>query len=311
MDWNPISTLASGVIGAVTGAVQNEKNRQFEREEAEKQRDWNAAQTDKQNQWNLEQWQREMDYNTPSAQMQRLKDAGLNPLYYGLDGNSTSGAPEAAQPLGYDRASVGNQVNPFAQGMESALQIAQISNIQSNTAKTNEETVSETVRREQMLLQNKNLKQELNNLMATEGLTNAQKSQIEKATGWIDRLNESVIAEQEANKNLSNAQKRRIDELLEGEKDIQIKTLKDFEERWEKLRQETKVLAQQEKLNQLDVDNYVLNHMSNGLIGSGISLQNLIRGLIEGFKDRQSIPMPDRETNSSPFYTPDYSMPQN
>ena len=35
-------------------------------------------------------WQREQTYNSPENQVQRLRDAGLNPLFYGLDGNSTS-----------------------------------------------------------------------------------------------------------------------------------------------------------------------------------------------------------------------------
>lgn len=32
-----------------------------------------------QNKWNIEQWNRENEYNSPEAQMQRLKQAGLNP----------------------------------------------------------------------------------------------------------------------------------------------------------------------------------------------------------------------------------------
>lgn len=47
-----------------------------------------------QNAWNLEQWYRENEYNLPSAQMARLKAAGLNPnLVYGSGGATTSAAP--------------------------------------------------------------------------------------------------------------------------------------------------------------------------------------------------------------------------
>ena len=47
-----------------------------------------------QNAWNLEQWYRENAYNLPTAQMARLKAAGLNPnLVYGNGGASTSSAP--------------------------------------------------------------------------------------------------------------------------------------------------------------------------------------------------------------------------
>lgn len=39
----------------------------------------NQALARQQNQWNLAQWYRENAYNTPSAQKQRLKEAGINP----------------------------------------------------------------------------------------------------------------------------------------------------------------------------------------------------------------------------------------
>ena len=44
-----------------------------------------------QNAWNLEQWNRENAYNLPTAQMARLKAAGLNPnLVYGSGAQTTS-----------------------------------------------------------------------------------------------------------------------------------------------------------------------------------------------------------------------------
>lgn len=51
-----------------------------------------------QNQWNLEQWQREMEWNSPANQVELLKAAGLNPLFYGqgLGANSTTQAPQSA-----------------------------------------------------------------------------------------------------------------------------------------------------------------------------------------------------------------------
>lgn len=50
---------------------------------------------------NLEQWKAENEYNSPAAQMQRLKEAGLNPnLVYG-DGNAiqrSAGSPNMGAP---------------------------------------------------------------------------------------------------------------------------------------------------------------------------------------------------------------------
>lgn len=58
----------------------------------------------KQNQWNIEQWNRENAYNLPSAQVQRLRDAGLNPgLIYGSGNihNTSASSPEMVSGLGH------------------------------------------------------------------------------------------------------------------------------------------------------------------------------------------------------------------
>ncbi len=64
----------------------------------------NEEMQQQQNKWNLEQWHRNNAYNHPAAQMQRLKQAGLNPdLLYGQNasgamGNSSSPA-QGTQPI--------------------------------------------------------------------------------------------------------------------------------------------------------------------------------------------------------------------
>lgn len=117
---NPLSVLgdvASGVFGLVGQSMQQG----FAREESEKQRDWNEAMMDKQNEWTLEQWNRTNEYNSPLAQRKRLEEAGLNPLYFGLDGSS-AGQVESAQALGYDRAALENMKNPIVSGLEALTQ---------------------------------------------------------------------------------------------------------------------------------------------------------------------------------------------
>lgn len=49
-----------------------------------------------QNKINLQNWNRQNVYNSPSAQLQRLRDAGLNPMFYGLDGTGNADAMAAA-----------------------------------------------------------------------------------------------------------------------------------------------------------------------------------------------------------------------
>lgn len=112
---NPIAAVAGAGINAIGAAQQ----RKFEASEAQKQRDWNEQMQDKANAWNLEMWNKTNEYNSPIEQVQRLRDAGLNPLYYGLDGSSAN-AMQSAQALGYDRASASAFDNPLSAGFEGA-----------------------------------------------------------------------------------------------------------------------------------------------------------------------------------------------
>lgn len=277
---------ASGLIGTAIGAyAQNkfiDKQQNFDKEQSAIQRDWNEAMADKQNAWNLEQWNRENEYNTPSAQVQRLRDAGLNPMFYGIEG-SNAGQVSAAQPLGYERASAGDYANPLSAGLDAAVKIAQVSNIQADTAKKGEETLTEVQRREQIMQECENAKQALENMKSQKGLTESQKKQIDENISWIERLNQATIAEKEANSALSKAQKNRIDELLEGEKILQSKSAEDFKHKWSKIDSEIKKMSKETGILEKDIENYAINHAQNGFMGTGLSLVNLLR-VIRGQK---------------------------
>lgn len=283
-------SAGSGFLGGVISAGANLY-------EAKKQREWFESMQDKQNQWSLDMWNRTNEYNSPSAQVERLRSAGLNPLYYGLDGSSANGL-ESAQSLGYERAQFGATENPVAMAYDAMVKNAQIANIQANTAKQSEETLSEIQRREKVSAEIDVAKQELENMKATEKLTEAQTEDINKRIGWLDRLNEANLAKTQSEKALNEATKRRIEELLEGEKLIQSKTLDDFDKKWAKIDEEIKKISKETGLLALDIENYALNHASNGFMGTGLSFQNFIRA----FKGKKFVPEGVDITDSESVY---------
>lgn len=115
----------SGVVGSALGFVNGILDRRQERKLAEEQRNWNEEMMDKQNEWSLDMWNRTNEYNSPLEQIKRLRDAGLNPLYYGLDGSSANGL-ESAQPLGYDRASMKGLANPIQGALDGYAQMTSL-----------------------------------------------------------------------------------------------------------------------------------------------------------------------------------------
>ena len=102
------SLLGSGINAIATG-IQNRKNRQWA------DRNWNREVA---NQWKM--WRAMNEYNDPSAQMARLKAAGLNPaLMYGGSGKEAGaasvGSPSADQVTGQvpDLSGISNSVDEY------------------------------------------------------------------------------------------------------------------------------------------------------------------------------------------------------
>jgi len=152
---NVVGSLISGV-GSIAGMIGQNKivNKQIaaQREENRLNRYYNQMLARQQNQWNLEQWNRENAYNSPLAQMYRLRQAGLNPdLMYGqgTTGNSagspemTSGAPSEPQDMSamLSKRSFGQTMQQILdREQQRRMNEAQIEAIKANTNKTNAET---------------------------------------------------------------------------------------------------------------------------------------------------------------------------
>ena len=87
-------------------------------------------------QQNIDFWKMQNQYNTPAAQMQRLKDAGLNPnLIYG---SSPAGASGSAGSIAPSKAAPYAIKDPSATIAQMQLLQAQKDNLNANTFKTNE-----------------------------------------------------------------------------------------------------------------------------------------------------------------------------
>jgi hypothetical protein len=99
----PLIGSATSLFAGIRASKQQQKivaqQIQAQKEENAANRRYNLMLAEKQNKWNLEQWQRNNDYNTPSAVMSRLREAGVNPHMYYSKGNAMGGVSTASPEM--------------------------------------------------------------------------------------------------------------------------------------------------------------------------------------------------------------------
>lgn len=123
----------------------------FNSNQAQLARDFNASEAAKQRAWEEQMFERENEYNSPQAQMQRLIDAGINPMTFtgenaiasASPGSSASGPSASVSALGSSMANTGVLGLPSASNnpltaAQVRLQNAQAANLEQST-RANEE----------------------------------------------------------------------------------------------------------------------------------------------------------------------------
>lgn len=101
------STAASGISAATAGKTNARGSRL-----AHRQHEWAVQDAKMQREWALEDWNRNAEYNSPSAVLERYKEAGLSPMA-ALDNGIATEAPQTASPTGVAMPSAPHFVNPL------------------------------------------------------------------------------------------------------------------------------------------------------------------------------------------------------
>ena len=229
--WESAANSFQQAMSEATQTIDNLNRLEGNERSAREQRDWSERMLDKQNDWSLQMWNKTNDYNSPSAQLQRLRDAGLNPLYYGLDGSSAQ-AFQSAQPTAYERAKYDNLPNPMEVGARAGLASAQARSAEKDLALKDAQI--DKLKEEQTGLKLDNEFKDKTMAARTEGvelsnsLTKEQmskiKQEVEESKKRVDKLIEETKSEIErqglivAQTTLVKAQEKEIIELLPQKK---------------------------------------------------------------------------------------------
>lgn len=155
--------LISGLMSTIGSRRNVERQIKAQREENDKTRQYNLMLAQQQNAWNVEQYEREQRdylnnwnlqnaYDAPAAQMQRYKDAGLNPnMIYDkmtsspqIDTSSVAGSLTAGESASSTDMSAIGRLPTFGdalqQSVDTALKQAQIAKLKADTKNTEADT---------------------------------------------------------------------------------------------------------------------------------------------------------------------------
>lgn len=132
----PLTAAAATVIGAGISAAGSGANAYAQGKMNKKTRDWNEKQYHRTRADALKDWAMQNEYNHPSAQMQRFRDAGLNPnLIYGQS-NTADAVRSSDTPSWNPRAPEvnldGGQI--MSNYFDAQVKQAQTDNIRAQTA---------------------------------------------------------------------------------------------------------------------------------------------------------------------------------
>lgn len=164
-----VAGAGMSLLGGLGGMFQGRKNRKLARQLQQQQLDWQREENRLAFERSVEMWNMENAYNTPSEQMRRLVEAGLNPnLAYGNLGDATaSRAPEypATNVPSISDAAFTNPYDSLSRAGDAITQssavMSQAALNRANEKKVTQETVAEVIRNNMLP---RTLEMELNNL---------------------------------------------------------------------------------------------------------------------------------------------------
>ncbi|WP_308549304.1 hypothetical protein [uncultured Parabacteroides sp.] len=198
-----LGSIVNSAIGASSQRRANIQNMEL----AKYQNNWQAVENEKAYARSLEMWNMQNAYNSPTAQMSRLRQAGLNPnLVYGsgVTGNSAGSAPQY-QPAKIQRATM-EPYRGWNLGLSDAVSTylavrqnkAQVENMEAQNKLIKEQARTEGIRQGNIAMSTArsgfdlNLARELRNISIDRAIAEKNLSEASAAGAWTG-ANQKVL----------------------------------------------------------------------------------------------------------------------
>lgn len=152
------ATLIGGAITGGAGLAASRSNRKAQAQQNADDRHHEIVMQSNQNTNERAQWRRENEYNHPAQQMERLRQAGLNPnLVYGKGADNTASSLNLSQANPSSKPPPQHDIMPAMDSMKNSLmQYAQIRQINAQTDNLGEQNA--LIEKERLLKEAQTLK---------------------------------------------------------------------------------------------------------------------------------------------------------
>lgn len=264
---------------------EREATQIFNAEQSQLARDFNASEAAKQRAWEEQMFDKENAYNSPAAQMQRLIDAGINPMTFTGENaiaSVGSGASAASSPAASVSALGSSMANSGVLGLPSAsnnpLTAAQI-RLQNAQAANLEQQTSENKRREPLnyeLLSNQVGLSEFDLKQMKPAEVQKLKAEYDVLVNTVDVQN-SEIAKNDANRKLFDKQGDLVQKEVDAYADRLYLELQRANKELEKL--DVEILMDKEQIK-LITANTAKAYAEASLAGSQKQLADAQTGLV-------------------------------
>lgn len=286
-----IGSLVGSGVGAAADYYINERNNAFNAMQSQLNRQFQTGEREASQDWNLEMWNRQNSYNLPSAQLDRLLQAGLNPVtamsLLSETGNTATSLPQSSPQAG-SAASAAGMSQP-------GDQIASALNRAAEYEKTKEVTKGQSIENEWNPKLKKqtlaNLEKENDAIVARSGLDEAHADQLRQLTPLLVKKTRQEVVNMKASLKQINKEVQKMD----SEIDLLKKDITKVEKESAVLEEEA-LKVKQDRLRQLEqtrYDKWLADFVeANGFDPKSEPMEALIQclangkiGIIEGMLD--------------------------
>lgn len=211
---------------------QNTKQRDAELQQQQIGNQFDIDQLNRSNDWKKSLWEENNKYNTPSAQMTRFKEAGLNPhLIYGKGTSGNSASPASAgDPKAFNKRTIRNMgegIKGFPSMANPFLTNAQTNNVNANThvAEQNRNNLIEDEKKK--IMDNARLREQVPNMTREEEIRMAKLEQekIQSENKTFKEGTEADIIFKNSTEKIAQAQAETIKKNAEALTAVEIANL--------------------------------------------------------------------------------------